>query len=90
MNYEKEEDEEIVEGEFKDSTNKEAEEKQYKNKVVFLRKSIVGNHLYAFDNDGAFAEAIEGSIIMNIAEVKGLLTGNFDFIKVSIMPKKEH
>jgi hypothetical protein len=85
----KKEEEKVVEGEFKDFTNKEGEEKQYKNKVIFLRKSVAGDHLYAFDNDGAFAEAIEGSIIMNIAEVKGLLTGNFDFIKVSIMPKKE-
>jgi hypothetical protein len=36
-----------------------AEEKKYKNKVVFLRKSKKGKHLYAFDNDGAFATADE-------------------------------
>lgn len=71
-----------------DEKNEKEEKKQYKNKVVFLRKSVAGNHLYAFDNDGAFAEAIEGSIVMNIAEVNGLLIGNLDFIKISIMPRR--
>lgn len=75
------------EGEFKDFTDEE--KKQYKNKVVFMRKSIAGDHLYAFDNEGAFAEAIEGSIIMNISEVQKLIEGKLDFIKISIMPKKE-
>jgi len=65
-----------------------SKEEKYKNKVVFLRKSVAGNHLYAFDNDGAFADAKEGSIVMNISELKGLLTGNLDFIKISIIPKK--
>lgn len=85
------EEEKEEKGEFKDFTDgtKENGEKQYKNKVIFLRKSKAGNHLYAFDNDGAFAGAVEGSIVMNIAEVRGLLSGNLDFIKVSILPKKE-
>jgi hypothetical protein len=84
------EEEEEEEGEFKDFTDGNKEEgKQYKNRVVFLRMSKAGKHLYAFDNDGAFAGAIEGSIVMNIAEVRGLISGNLDFIKVSILPKKE-
>lgn len=78
------------EGEFKDFTNKtkeEIEEKQYKNKVVFLHKSKAGNHLYAFDNNGAFADAKEGSIIINISDIEALLSNDFQSIKVSIMPK---
>jgi hypothetical protein len=68
----------------------EKEEKiEYKNKVVFLRKSKAGEHLYAFDYNGAFADAKEGSIIMNISDVKALIAGKWDKIKVSIMPKKD-
>jgi hypothetical protein len=67
----------------------EEEEKEYKNKVVFLRKSRAGEHLYAFDYNGAFASAVEGSIIMNISEIEALIEGKFDSIKVSIMPKKD-
>ena len=61
--------------------------KEYKNKAVFLRKSKKGERLYAFDNDGAFAKAIEGSIIMNISEVEALIAGKFESVKVSIMEK---
>ena len=62
---------------------------EYKNKVVFLRKSKKGEHLYAFDYNGAFADAKEGSIIMNITEVEALIAGKFESIKVSVMPKTE-
>jgi len=62
---------------------------EYKNKVVFLRKSKKGEHLYAFDYNGAFASAVEGSIILNVSEVEALIAGKFDSIKVSLMPKKE-
>ena len=62
----------------------------YKNKVVFLRKSKAGEHLYAFDYNNAFADAKEGSIIMNISDIEALIEGKFDSIKVSIMPKKEN
>ena len=72
-------------GEFKDFTD--GKKKEYKNKVVFLRKSKKGEHLYAFDNDGAFSRAIEGSIVMNISEVKALIAGKFESVKVSIMEK---
>jgi hypothetical protein len=60
---------------------------EYKNKVVFLRKSKKGEHLYAFDNDGAFAKA--ESILMNISEVEALIADKYESIKVSIMEKKE-
>lgn len=76
-------------GEFKDFTTPGKEdEKEYKNRVIFLRKSKAGKHLYAFDNDNAFGDAKEGSIVMNIAEVKALLAEQLDFIKVSVLPKK--
>jgi hypothetical protein len=65
------------------------EEKKYKNKVVFLRKSKKGEHLYAFDYNDAFKEAIEGSILMNISDVEALIAGKYESIKISIMPKKE-
>lgn len=62
---------------------------EYKNKVVFLRRSKKGEHLYAFDNNGAFETAIGGSILINISDVKALIEGKYESIKVSIMPKKE-
>ena len=66
---------------------KENKGNEYKNKVVFLRKSKKGEHLYAFNNDDAFAKA--DSIIMNISEVQALIDGKFESIKVSIMEKEE-
>ena len=63
------------------------EKKEYKNKVVFLRKSKAGNHLFAFDYNGAFASAKEGLIIMNLSEVEALIAGAYDSIKVSIIEK---
>lgn len=60
--------------------------KEYKNKVVFLRKSKKGEHLYAFDNEGAFALA--ESIIMNLSDVKALIEGKYGYIKISIIEKE--
>ena len=71
----------------KEEVEEGKEEKQYKNKVVFLHKSRAGEHLYAFDNNGAFEKAIEGSIIVNISDIEALLSGKFQSAKVSIMPK---
>ena len=62
---------------------------EYVNKVVFLRKSKKGEHLYVFDNDGAFAAAKEGSLLMNVSDVKNLIDDKFESIKVSVMPRKE-
>jgi hypothetical protein len=63
------------------------EEKKYKNKVVFLRKSKKGKHLYAFDNEGALSKA--ESILMNISDVQALIAGEYESIKVSIMEKED-
>lgn len=63
------------------------EKKKYKNKVVFLRKSKAGDHLYAFDNNGALGKA--ESIIMNISDVQALIGGKYTSIKISIMEKKK-
>jgi hypothetical protein len=65
------------------------ETKNYENKVIFLRKSKKGEHLYAFDYNGAFAEAKDGSLILNVSDVQNLIDGKFESIKVSVMPKKE-
>jgi len=62
-------------------------EKVYKNKVIFLRKSKAGKHLYAFNNDDALREA--ESIIMNISDVEALIRGDFSSIKISIMEAKD-
>ena len=64
-------------------------EKEYKNKIVFLRKSKKGEHLYAFDYNGAFKTAIDGSLIINVSDVEALIAGKYESIKVSIMPKQE-
>jgi len=61
---------------------------EYKNKVVFLRKSKKGAHLYAFNRDGAFGGGIE-SILMDISEVERLIAGSTEWIKVSVMEAKE-
>ena len=61
---------------------------EYKNKVVFLRKSKKGAHLYAFNRDGALGGGIE-SILMDISEVQRLIEGSTDWIKVSVMETKE-
>lgn len=60
---------------------------EYKNKAVFLRKSKGGDHLYAFDVDAAFVDAINGSIVMNISEVVAVIEGKSDFAKVGILKK---
>jgi hypothetical protein len=75
-------------GEFRDFTDGSSDGKrEYKNKVVFLRKSKKGKHLYAFNNEGALDNA--ESILMNVSEVQALIAGEFESIKVSIMEKKE-
>jgi hypothetical protein len=58
----------------------------YKNKVLFLRKSKNGNHLYAFDLEGAMESAENGSLIMNITEVIAVMEGKIPFCKVSMLP----
>lgn len=76
----------------------EVEKKVYKNPVIYLRKSKAGEHLYAFNVEGQ-GEDLEGSkdvlgdnvgsLIMNVSDVKKLLDGQMDWIKVSVMPAEK-
>ena len=61
---------------------------EYKNKVVFLRKSKAGKHLYAFQRDGVLGEGI-GSIIVDVSEVERLIEGSTTWVKVGAIPEKE-
>jgi len=61
----------------------------YKNKVLFLRVSKEGNHLYAFDREGGLGDGI-GSILMNRSELEELLNGEADTCKVSLMKENEN
>jgi hypothetical protein len=63
-------------------------EEEYKNKVVFLRKSKKGAHLYAFNYEGALGGDV-GSLIMDVSEVERLLAGSTEWIKVGVLPVKE-
>jgi hypothetical protein len=62
------------------------EEVKYKNKVLFLRKSKAGAHLYAFNYEGALGGDV-GSLIMDVSEVERLLEGSTEWIKVGVVPK---
>ena len=64
------------------------EEEGYKNKVVFLRKSKKGAHLYAFNYEGALGGDV-GSIIMDVSEVERLLEGSTEWIKVGVIPAED-
>ena len=67
---------------------KEGEEKKtYKNKVVFLRKSKAGNHLFVFDSKEDLIAG--GSLIMDVSEVERLIGGGTDWIKVSVLSATE-
>ena len=59
---------------------------EYKNKVLFLRKSKNGNHLFTFNRNGIIGEEVE-SLIMNISDIKRLIEGSTTWIKVSVMKK---
>ena len=81
-------------------TNEKAKEgKTYKNKVVYLRLSKVGEHVYAFnveskDEEGvgtgemALGEKVE-SLIANRKEVEAVLSGSAEYAKISVLPVKE-
>ena len=63
------------------------ETKVYKNKVVFLRLSEAGNHLFVFDSR---KDLVAGStLIMDVSEVSRLIGGGTDWIKVSVLPASE-
>ena len=62
-----------------------AQNTEYKTKVVFLRKSKKGAHLYAFNRDGILGGDV-GSILMDVSEIKRLIAGSTDWVKVSVIP----
>jgi hypothetical protein len=63
--------------------------KEYKNKVIFLRLSRTGNHVYAFNNEGVLGENVE-SLITNVKEVERVLEGvKGAYAKMSVMEVKE-
>jgi len=68
--------------------DKKEEEKVYKNAVVFLRLSKGGDHVYAFNRDGALGEKVS-SLIMNVRDVRLVLDGKGDWAKVSVLEVKE-
>ena len=66
-------------------TKQEKKEKEvYKNKVVFLRKSKIGDHLFVHDSRGDLVKG--GTLIMNVSEVERLLSDGTKWIKVSVLP----
>ena len=60
-------------------------EKEYKTKVLFLRKSKRGAHLYAFNRDGVLGGDV-GSLLMDVSEVKRLIEGSTEWIKLGVIP----
>ena len=58
-------------------------EVEYKTKVIFLRKSKKGAHLYAFNRDGILGGGVE-SLIMETSEVERLIEGSTEWIKVGV------
>ena len=77
-----------------DAKKKEEEKKEYKNPVLFMRKSAKGEHLYAFnvdkaDGTGSVLGSEVGSLLLNVSEVVKLLDGTLAWIKVSVLPPNE-
>ena len=63
-------------------------ELEYKNKVLFLRKSKRGAHLYAFNYEGALGGDV-GSLIMDVSEVEKVIEGKSEWCKIGVLPVKE-
>lgn len=64
------------------------EEKEYKNKVVFLRRSKKGAHLYAFNYEGALGDDVE-SLIMDVSVIEKVIEGKSEWCKIGVIPVKE-
>jgi len=68
---------------------KEVDEKHvYKNKVVFLRLSKSGEHVYAFNREGALGAEV-ASLIANVKDIRAVIDGKGDWAKVSVIEEKE-
>ena len=73
------------------TTGEKEDKKEYKQPVLFLRKSKQGKHLYAFNREEQGSTVLGGdvgSIIMDVSEVERLLAGSTDWIKVGVIPKR--
>ena len=57
---------------------------EYKNAVVFLRRSKAGNHLFVHDSREDLISG--GTLIMNVSDVERLIGGGTEWIKVSVLP----
>ena len=68
--------------------DKKEEKPEYKNRVVFLRLSKGGDHVYAFNRDGALGEKVS-SLIMNVKDIRAVIDGKGDWAKVSVLEVKE-
>jgi len=68
--------------------NKKKEEHVYKNRVVFLRLSKSGEHVYAFNRDGALGKEVS-SLIANVKDIRAVIDGKGDWAKVSVVEEKE-
>ena len=67
---------------------KQKEEHVYKNKVVFLRLSKSGEHVYAFNRDGALGKEV-ASLIANVKDIRAVIDDKSDWAKISIVKEKE-
>lgn len=65
----------------------EETKKAYKNKVLFMRVSKRGAHLYAFNHDNILAEGLD-SLLINKSDMEKLLKGEYETIKISAMVSK--
>ena len=81
------------------ATKEEEEKKVYKNPVLFLYKSKEGKHLFAFnmeirnvegrtDGDMVLGGDVR-SLLVNVADIEKLLSGEYKSVKVSVMPMEE-
>jgi hypothetical protein len=71
----------------------EEEKKTYKRPVLFLYKSKAGKHLYAFNMEKEDGSMVLGgnveSLLVNIADVEKVVSGEWKSIKVSVMLKED-
>ena len=66
----------------------EVEKPEYKNRVVFLRLSKSGDHVYAFNREGALGEKV-ASLIGNVKDIRAVIDGKSDWAKVSVVEEKD-
>ena len=98
MAKEKKEEESAEDKAVRDNraNQKNPNNKEYKNPVLFLYKSKEGKHLFAFNME---IRDVEGrtdggmvlggdvrSLLVNVADIEKLLSGEYKSVKISVMP----